>query len=271
MKKKFDYILGDSDYEVQRLAFQAKVWEDMTEGLFDRLRVGPGWRCLEVGPGTGTVFFPLARRVGPKGRVHGVERSEAYAGFLKRQIKKEKLGQARVTQAELLGAGLPRGYYDLVFARWVFLFLPELEKHLQKLIGALRPGGLLAIEDYHREGMGMYPRPRHWNDMMKADTAWFASRGGDISVAGRLPGLYRKLGLELVETRPNVKAGGPESDVWTWAEAYFLGYLDEMAKFPPFNKKKAKEFRSDWLAAKKTPGALFISPAILDVVGRRPI
>ncbi len=43
--KDYRYILGDSSFEVKRLAFQARVWEDMTEGLFDRLKVGPGWKC----------------------------------------------------------------------------------------------------------------------------------------------------------------------------------------------------------------------------------
>ncbi len=266
----FTYILGDSDFEVKRLAFQAKVWEDMTEGLFDRLGVGPGWRCLEVGPGTGTVFLPLAKRVGPRGEAHGVERSPEFAAYLERKIRRGKLSQAKVIRSELLSADLPRAHYDLIFARWVFIFLPEVERHLAKLREALKPGGLIAIEDYHRTGVGLYPKPRHWDDVMRADTAWFASQGGDISVAGRLPALFKRAGFELVEVVPNVKTGTPASPVWTWAESYFLKYLDQMARFAPLDAAKARRFRADWLKAKRDPTSLFISPAILDVVGRRP-
>src|SRR5581483_10013885 len=140
--EKFDYILGDSSYEVRRLAFQAGVWKDMTEGLFDRLRVGPGWKCVEVGAGTGTVSFPLARRVqGRGGALDLVERSPRYADYLRRGIARKRLKHVRVVESEILDADLPKNRYDLVFARWVFLFLPEVEEHLRRMISWLKPGG----------------------------------------------------------------------------------------------------------------------------------
>src|SRR6516225_10598200 len=48
---------------------------ELLEQLFDpgsrdwRQRVQPGWRCLEVGAGRGSMAAWLADRVGPKGRV----------------------------------------------------------------------------------------------------------------------------------------------------------------------------------------------------------
>lgn len=210
MRRDFEYILGDSSREVRRLAFQASVWRDMTEGLFDRHGVGPGWKVLEVGAGTGTVFLPLAERVrGRGGRADAVERSPAFARYLRGKIRGRGLSHARVMEAEILDADLPRSAYDLVFARWVFLFLPEVEKHLRKLVAALAPGGLLAIEDYHRDSVAMYPPIPNWADMVRADKAWFASQGGNLNIAGLLPGLYRKLGLELVEVMPHIKTGRP--------------------------------------------------------------
>ncbi len=158
----YRYILGDSDHEVQRLSLQARVWEDMTESCWDRLKVGPGWKCLEVGPGTGTTLFPLARRVrGRGGLVHAVERSPKYADYLRRQARRYRLAHVGVFESEILNAPLREGYYDFVFARWVFLFLPRVEEHLRRLVRALRPGGWIAIEDYHRGSMAMYPSPPH--------------------------------------------------------------------------------------------------------------
>lgn len=267
----YDYILGDSSYEVKRLAFQAGVWRDMTEGLFERLQVGPGWRCLEVGAGTGTVSFPLSERIrGRGGSLDLVERSPRYADYLRREIAGRRLPHVRVIESEMLDAPLPNHRYDLIFARWVFLFLPRVEAHLRKLVSALAPGGVLAIEDYHRDSMAMYPRPSTWNEFVAADRAWFASQGGDLNIAGRLPALYRKVGLKDVEAVPHLKVGFPESDVWKWVEAYFLKYLPEMAKFRPFTPAKARLFRAEWLRAKRNPSSLFIAPAMLDVIGRKP-
>ena len=266
----FDYILGDSSFEVKRLAFQAKVWRDMTEGLFDRRRVGRGWRCLEVGPGTGTVLFPLADRVrGKGGKVDAVERSPRYAAYLRRKARRPAYSHVRVLEGDLLDVPLEKGAYDLIFARWVFLFLPKVEEHLRHLSRALAPGGLLAIEDYHRDGVMIYPRLPSWPWLVAADRAWFASQGGDLNVAGRLPGLYRRAGLSFVEAVPHVKVGRPGSDVWKWLEAYFIGYLDQIAKFPPFTPARKARFRKEWLAAKRNRDSLAISPMIMDVVGRK--
>lgn len=266
----FEYILGDSSYEVKRLAFQAGVWRDMTEGLLDRLKVGPGWKCLELGPGTGTTFLPLADRVrGRGGAVDGVERSPRYAAYLGRKLRAPRYSHARVFEGDILDVDLPRGRYDLIFARWVFIFLPKVEEHLRRLKAALKPGGLLAIEDYHRTSIAMYPPPPEWDTIMKADKAWFRSQGGDLNIAGRLPALLRKTGFDIVEVTPHMKTGFPDSDMWKWVEAYFLTYLDEMAKFPPGTKKAAAAFRRGWLRLRKDPSTLFISPTMLDVVGRK--
>ncbi len=267
---KYEYILGDSSYEVKRLAFQAKVWRSMTEGLFDRLGVGPGWKCLEVGPGTGTVLLPLAKRVrGRGGRLDAVERSPRYVEYLRRKTRGAAYSHVRLLEGDLLDVPLEKNSYDLIFARWVFLFLPKVEEHLKHLARALKPGGLLAIEDYHRDPMAIYPRLPTWPLLVAADRAWFATQGGDLNIAGRLPALFRRAGLKTKEIVPHAKVGGPGSDVWKWAEAYFIGYLDQIAKFPPFTAKSAARFRREWLAAKRDPDALFISPMILDVVGQK--
>lgn len=267
----YEYILGDSSYEVKRLAFQAGVWREMTEGLLDRLRVGPGWRCLEVGPGTGTVLLPLADRVrGKGGSVDAVELSPRYAEYLRRKTRGPKYRHLRILEGQLLEVPLEKARYDLIFARWVFLFLPKVEEHLRRLARALAPGGVLAIEDYHRDSMAIYPRLPSWPLLIQADKAWFASQGGDLNVAGRLPTLLRRVGLVPEPVVTHTKVGGPRSDVWRWAEAYFIGYLDKIAKFPPFTKARAERFRREWLAAKRNRDALFISPMMLDVVGRKP-
>lgn len=266
----FEYILGDSSREVRRLAFQAGVWRGMTEALLDRHGVGPGWRCLEVGAGTGTVLLPLARRVrGRGGRADAVERSPAFARYLREKLKRRGFGHSRVFESDILDAELPKNHYDLILARWVFLFLPDVLGHLRRLKAALKPGGLLAIEDYHRDGVAMYPPISNWADMVRADKRWFASQGGDLNIAGKLPELFVKAGLKLVEVVPHLKVGRPGSDVWNWAESYFIGCLDKIAAHKPLSPAGARLFKKQWLERRKNPGSLFISPAILDVVGRK--
>ena len=204
-----------------------------------------------------------------KGPVDIVERSPVFAAALARACRRDGFGAAQVWRMNLLDATLPRGTYDFIFARWVFLFLPDPAAHVHKLVQALKPGGLLAIQDYHRETFAMVPKPPEWNRLMVADLAFFASQGGDGSVGGRLPEMYRRAGLAVTDIAITIKTGAPGSPVWRWLTSYFLGVLDRYAKFPPFTLREAAAIRRHWLAAGRQKTSKLIGPAVLDVVGRK--
>ena len=61
------YLLGHSDFELQRLARQAKVLRPTTREWFHAAGMAPGMRVLDVGSGTGDVAFLAAELVGPSG------------------------------------------------------------------------------------------------------------------------------------------------------------------------------------------------------------
>ncbi len=235
-RHRYRYLLGDSRREAARLRAQARLWDPVATALFDRLRVRRGWKVLEIGPGQGSLHMELRRRVG--GPVDAVERSPAFAARLRRLCARDRFGP------------------DHIFV---------------KLVRALRPGGLLAIEDYHRETFALIPRPREWADLMAADRAFFASQGGDASIGGRLPELYRRAGLEIVAIDPNLKVGRPGSPVWRWLSTYFLGVLDRYAEHPPLTRGKAARLRRRFLAAARADTSLMIAPAVIDVIGRKPL
>ncbi len=263
------YLLGDSRREAARLRAQARLWDPTAHALFDRLRIRRGLRVLEVGPGQGSLHLELRRRV--RGPVDVVEPSRAFVRRLTALTSRDSFPPGRIWETDLLKATLPRDHYDLVFARWVFLFLPWPEAHLRVLMRALRPGGLLAIEDYHRETFALVPRPPEWWDFIAADRAFFASGGGDVSIGGRLPALYEKVGLEVVEVVPTIKVGRPGDAAWNWLTTYFFGVMDRYAGRRPFTKAKARRLRRLWQAAAERHTSLMIAPTVLDVVGRKPL
>ena len=263
----YTYLLGDTRSEAARLRAQARLWDPVTLALFDRVGIRRGAKVLEIGPGQGSLHLELRRRV--RGPVDAVEPSAAFRARLRTLGRRDRLGEGRVWETVLADADLPRNHYDVIFARWVFLFLPDPAAHVRQLAAALAPGGVLAIQDYCRETLLMVPTPPEWRAFVAADEAFLATHGGDASIAGRLPAMYRKAGLEVVDVTPTVKAGHPGSPVWTWLTTYFFGVMDEMAQRPPFSAAQAKRLRRDWIAAGRESTSVLIAPAVFDVVGRK--
>ena len=266
-RRSYTYLLGDAPTEASRLRFQARLWDGAAHALFDRLRVRRGWRVLEVGPGQGSLHMELRRRV--QRPVDAIEPSAVFRRRLQRLTAHDGFGAGRIWPELLANADLPATTYDLIFVRWVFLFLPKPELHVKKLAAALKPGGRLAIQDYFRDTFLMIPTPREWQAFLAADHAFFATQGGDASIALRLPDFYTGAGLEVVDITPTIKSGHPGSDVWTWISTYFFGVMDTLARLRPLTPAKADRLTRHWMAASRQRASVLISPAVIDVVGRK--
>lgn len=262
--KRFEYVLGDHAREAARLRAQARLWDPVSHALFDRLRVKRGSRVLEVGPGQGSLHMELRRRVG--GTVDAVERSAAFANRLEQLCRRDGLGPSRIFLSDLNEADLPANTYDLIFARWVFLFLPDPAAHVKLLARALKPGGRLAIQDYHRDTFMLVPRPDDWDDFIKGDRALFASQGGNVSIGVRLPAMMQAAGLDLDSIEQTTKDGTPGSATWNWVTNYVMSVLPRLDIEPA----KAARLKRQWAAAGRDKASRLIAPCVLDVVGRKP-
>jgi SAM-dependent methyltransferase len=265
--RSYKYLLGDTRAEAARLRAQARLWDPVTLALFDRIDIQRGSKVLEIGPGQGSLHLELRRRVG--GPVDAIEPSPAFRARLHALARRDRLGEGRVWDTVLAEAELPRNHYDVIFARWVFLFLPDPAGHVRKLAEALKPGGVLAIQDYCRETFLMVPTPPEWRAFVAADEAFFATQGGDASIAGKLPAMYRDVGLDVIDLTPTVKTGHPGSPVWTWLTTYFLGVMDQLGTLPPFSPAQARRLRQRWTDASADRTSLMIAPAVVDLVGKK--
>lgn len=266
----FDYLLGINQTELERLRFQHGVWSSVTNKLFDRVGVQQGWKCLDVGAGPGFVAMDLRERVGESGEVTALEPSPFFLQWLRRESETKGWKNLKFLEGAVGDAPLPAGHFDLIFVRWVIAFVADPEKFLAQLLPALRPGGVIALQDYYYEGLSLFPRGGAFDRMADIVRAYYASVGGDPYVTGKIPGMFRNHNLQLMDFTPTCLAGGPDSGVMEWAHRFFVPHIPLMVEKGIMSKKEGNAMLADWLDHRKNPDAIFFSPIVVDVGGKAP-
>lgn len=270
MSGKEDYLLGVNEAELERLRFQHWVWKKVTDNLFDRVGVKQGWKCLDVGSGPGFVSMDLRDRVGEKGEVTALDPSDFYLDWLKNEVNARGWSNVHCLQGQAEDADLPLRNYDFVFFRWVIAFVPDAEKFIRHLAASLRPGGIIALQDYWYEGLSLFPRGTSFDRLPDIVRAYYRAGGGDPYITGRIPSFFRELGIRLIDFTPNQIAGGPQSDIWEWVHRFFTLHLPLMAQKGVVSKKEADTILADWVAQRANPDAVYFSPIVVDIAGELP-
>jgi SAM-dependent methyltransferase len=114
-----------------------------THQHLERLGVAAGWRCLDVGAGGGAVAMWLAERVAPTGIVVATDLD---TGFLEAAARRDEHRILQVLRHDVTTDDLPTGF-DVVHARWLVEWLPDKRSALRRMAAALRPGGVLLVEE----------------------------------------------------------------------------------------------------------------------------
>ena len=270
METSTDYLLGVSQTELERLHFQHSVWGHVTNKFFDRLNIQKEWKCLDVGAGPGFVSMDLRERVGENGEITVLEPSKFYLEWFEQEAGKKGWKNITFVNGTAESSQLPEKYYDLIFARWVIGFVSDPEKFLGQLLRSLRPGGVIAIQDYIYEGLSLFPRGGPFEGMPDVIRAYWRSGSGDPDIAARIPMMFRKFGIRLKEYSPNVLSGGPESGVMEWAHRFFTTHIQTMVDKGIITQHQGDAMWKDWLDHRSNPDAIFVSPIVFDIAGVLP-
>jgi SAM-dependent methyltransferase len=124
----------------RRLELLAACHDDASQRRATALGVGPGWRCLDAGAGQGSFARWLASRVGPDGHVVAADLDVSLLADL-------DAPNVEVREMDLVHDELPRDEYDLVHTRLALLHIAARDEVLPRLVAAVRPGGLLLLEE----------------------------------------------------------------------------------------------------------------------------
>jgi SAM-dependent methyltransferase len=191
-----EYALDTSWHAEQaRLDSMTALFDPGTLAICDRLGLGPGWRCLDVGAGTGTLAQALTERVAPSGSVVAVDLNTRY-------LEPVAGPQLEVVALDVTDRALPRAEFDLVHARLLLEHLPARAEALSNMIRAARPGGWVLVEDLDwSTALVIDPPSDVHSRVARAIRSAFTRHGYDPHYGRSLPRRLRAAGLSNVDAR----------------------------------------------------------------------
>jgi SAM-dependent methyltransferase len=188
--------------EIERLRVQAAAMEFDAGVMLDRIGVRPGWHCLELGCGPGGILHLLSSRVGPAGRVVGLDADPVMLEAARTWLRAEGLQNVDLVEADAYRTSLPADAFDLVHVRYLAGTAGLAGDLLREAIRLARPGGVVAFEEPDTDTLDCHPADPAWDRLKRALQVGFACVGADTRLAKRLYRLFREAGLEDVRYRP---------------------------------------------------------------------
>ena len=253
--------------ERQRLAVLEAQADPSTIRHLEALGVGPGWRCLEVGAGGGSIAAWLCRQVAPDGSVLATDLDTRFLDALDEPT-------LAVRRHNIVTDELSEGAFDLVHSRAVLTHLPEPDREtaLHRMVAALAPGGWLLVEAVDSISAVPDPTGRSEADVdlvlrtTRAYQQLLAARGADFFYGRRLYGLLLRQGLVDVgaEGRVDMVRGGS-----LLAQFPRLSYEQLRDRLIGEGQVTAEEIARR-LALLDDPEFLAMSPINMVAWGRRP-
>jgi SAM-dependent methyltransferase len=199
------------DAELARLRALEAVFDEASRRCLLGAGLGAGWRCLEVGPGAGSIARWMSGVVGEAGHVLAVDTNTRF-------LAEPQPANLEVHEADICGAAIAPGSIDLAHARFVLIHVPQWMEAVAATLRCLRPGGWLVLEEPDFSASRSYAgRPelrRAFERVHAAIEAMFRGRALDHGFGARLPTIVHERGLEAATFENDaaiVRGGSPHA------------------------------------------------------------
>ncbi len=115
--------------------------------VLSRLELSPGLSVLDAGCGPGLLTIPIARMIGPQGKVFAVDIQEAMLERAKQAAKQVDLNNITFMHTGLGEGKLPVAAFDRALLVTVLGEIPDRPAALREIYTSLKPGGFLSITE----------------------------------------------------------------------------------------------------------------------------
>jgi ubiquinone/menaquinone biosynthesis C-methylase UbiE len=232
--------------------------DHITLRRIEALGIQEGWRCLEVGCGSGSIARWMSYRVGPEGHVLAVDQNTRFVA----DIAGPGLD---VREQDITVVPFPESVFDFVHSRMVLQHLAQRERLVEQLIASLKPGGWLLLEEM--ETFSLFQNdPGPFLQVVEIMHAMGRAAGTAVNWARTLPGTFQRLGMLNVGAEGEMlyfRGGTPTAEYHRLTGELHMPYAEKMGLL-------TREQFGQYCVRLKDPAAWFYGPTIFGVWGRRP-
>ena len=240
------YVHARDVNEYQRLSDQALMWQRATEEVLDRAGLKPGMSCLDVGSGPGAVMRSMANRVGPQGRVTGIE----IAGKLGRQaladLRAQGGAQFELIEADMLKLDSPSGApFDLTYCRLFLMHMQDPVAALEKMLFWTKPGGVVVAQEFDFGAIAVEPLCPAMGEFNRLFEGVFRGYGRNLRAGRQLPAQFEAAGLGLPDGTLAEAKYLPLADMAPMLIGVYQGLFASAAELGIAETTRAEAFKAD--------------------------
>ena len=270
MPAEKDYVLGTHDAEIARLGLQHRVWLPRASAAWRRGGFTAGQTLIDVGCGPGYATLDLAGIAGPAGRVIAIDRSRRFLDALAAAARIRGVGNVEPHELDLDEQPLPVTGADGAWSRWVYAFVRRPRAVLERVVGALRPGGTLVMHEYlDYRAWRLSPRSEVFEGFVTEVMASWRADGGEPDIGLELPRWLVEMGCDVIGQRAISEVPFPGDYMWQWPRAFVDVGLRHMVDVGRIDEPRAAAVLRAFTEAESTPGAFQVTPTVLEVVARK--
>ncbi|MFN0092741.1 MAG: methyltransferase domain-containing protein [Acidimicrobiales bacterium] len=264
------YLLGSDPVEIRRLLAQAELLAQEAEWLLDELALGEGAAVVDVGCGPLGLLAALAARVGPHGRVVGVDSNPVMVRAAQERCQALGLGQVAVLGGDARGTGLAPGAFDLAHVRLVLVNVADPAGVIGELVRLVKPGGVVAVQELDWLSWCCEPPHPAWDSLRGRLHELWRSRGFDPYIGRRLPGLLRAAGLVDVRAMAHTGLDGADQPYQRLILDFARRFTAPMVELGLASAAELAELIAELEAHLSRPGALAMRAMTVQAWGRAP-
>lgn len=214
------YVIRGGQLGYDRLQILARARWPETAALFGRAGLAPGMSAVDLGCGGGNVTLEIAALVAPASVV-GIDMDDVKLALARDAAATRGLANVRF-QAMNLNDWHEDAAYGVVYTRFVLQHLAQPVEMLRRMWEAVRPGGVLIVEDADFDGWACHPSRPEFDFFTRTYAEVIRRAGGDHSIGRKLYAYF----LEAAIGKPEIKViqpvyieGEAKSLPWTTLDA----------------------------------------------------